>query len=76
MTEANTEYVLHYRHGGQVWTLNFFAVDDEDAERKIQSVRASLELKGRLLGRGDTLEEAAQAAAQCEAGELMRRLAG
>lgn len=73
--EANTEYVLHYRHKGQVWALNFFAIDDVDAEHKIQSLRTTLELKGRLLGRGDTLEEAAQAAAQSDATELVTRLA-
>lgn len=76
MTEAKTEYVLHYRHGGQVWAFNPFAVDDEDAERKVERVRATLELKGRLIGRAVTLEEAAQAAAQGEADQLIRRLGG
>lgn len=76
MSEANTEYVLHYRHDGHIWAMNFFAVDDADAERKVASLRETLELKGRLIGRGDSMEEAAQEAAQTEAGALMRRLGG
>lgn len=75
MSEANTEYCLQYRHGGKLWALNFFAVDDADAARKVQSLRESLELLGPLMGRGDTLEEAAQAAATTEAASLLRRVA-
>ena len=74
MAEANTEYVLHYTHEGQSWTLSFFAADAADATRKVQSVRTTLELKGRLLGRGDTLEEAAEAAGQTQAEEALRSI--
>lgn len=76
MSVANTEYVLHYRHAGHLWAMNFFAADDADAETKVESLRATLELKGRLLGGGATLEDAAQAAAATQASEVLRRLAG
>jgi hypothetical protein len=75
MRDANSEYVLHYTHAGQTWGLQFFAVDDEDARLKVESLRNTLTLKGRLLGRGDTLEEAAQEAAANIAADLSSRLA-
>ena len=74
MRAAQVEYVLEYRHDGQLWGLNFFAVDDEDAERKVESLRATLVLNGRLIGRGDTLEEAAEEAARTEAATFFRRI--
>ena len=76
MESANIEYVLHYSHDGHRWAVNFFACDDEDAERKTASLRLTLELKGRLMGVGGTKEEAAQEAAQTAANDIIRRIRG
>lgn len=45
---AHTEYCAEYTHDGARWALNFFAADDADAERKLQSIKQSLILGGRL----------------------------
>lgn len=74
MRDANLEYVLHYRHAGQLWTMSFFAADDADADAKVSSIRASLELKGRLLGRGETISSALESAAHGETSSVLRRL--
>lgn len=72
--DAQTEYVLEYRHGGHAWATHFFAVDDADAQAKVESVRESLVLKGRLMGRGDTLDAAWQAAAKTACDDVIDRL--
>lgn len=73
MIDAQLQYVLHYRHGGQTWATNFFAADDADAEQKVASVRETLELKGRLLGTGETLDQAVNMAAQVVTADVLRR---
>lgn len=45
---AQSEYCLEYEHEGGKWALNFFAVDDEDAQKKVESIKQSLRLLGRL----------------------------
>ena len=47
-SKATTEYCLEYEHDGSMWTLNFFAADWDDAERKTESIKTSLRLLGRL----------------------------
>ena len=42
------EYCLEYTHNGTRWAMNFFAEDAEDAAQKVQSVRNSLVLLGKL----------------------------
>lgn len=73
ISDASTEYVLHYRHGGQPWAVNIFAVDDADAAQKVESLKATLELKGRLIGAGETLDQAAESAARAVAETALRR---
>jgi len=51
--DAQTEYLAEYRHGGSLWGLNFFAVDDADAARKLESIKQNLVLLGPLAGRVD-----------------------
>ena len=46
-TAAN-EYCLEYTHNGTRWAMNFFAEDAQDAAQKVQSVRNSLVLLGKL----------------------------
>ena len=45
---AQTEYCAEYKHEGGNWCLNFFAVDEEDAFKKIESIKNSLKLNGQL----------------------------
>lgn len=45
---AQTEYCAEYEHDGGRWALNFFAIDDEDAKKKIESIKQSLNFCGRL----------------------------
>lgn len=56
--DAQTEFCAEYTHNGSAWGLNFFAVDQEDAALKIESIRESLRMLGQLMGRGATLAEA------------------
>ena len=46
--KAQTEYCGEFTHNGSKWCLNFFAVDDADAEAKVQSIRQSMVVLGRL----------------------------
>ncbi len=50
MTEY-TEYGAEYSHRGTRWAMNFFAEDDDDAANKVESIRASLRLYGRIVER-------------------------
>lgn len=43
---AQTLYALEYQHNGSKWALNFYAVDDEDAQKKVESLKESLVLLG------------------------------
>lgn len=47
---AQTLYALEYEHGGTKWALNFYAVDDEDAQAKVESLKKSLIILGRSEG--------------------------
>lgn len=47
---AQTEYATEYEHAGSRWAFTLHAVDDEDAARKIKSIRESLVLLGRIEG--------------------------
>lgn len=44
--KAQTPYPVEYLHNGSRWALTIYAVDDEDAAAKIQSLRASAQLAG------------------------------
>ena len=46
--KAQTEYAAEYTHQGRRWALNFFAVDDDDAKKKLESIRTSATLAGRI----------------------------
>lgn len=48
-----SEYAAEYQHGGSTWALNFFARDSEDAEAKMNSIRASAVLLGEIVGTVD-----------------------
>ena len=47
-SKAVIEYCLEYTHNGSTWGMTFFAENDEDAEKKAESMRSSLSLLGRL----------------------------
>ena len=47
-SKATTEYCLEYKLNGTRWAMNFFAEDDDDAQKKVEGVRSSLCLSGRL----------------------------
>jgi len=47
-SRATTEYCAEYSHNGTSWAMNFFAEDDDDAAKKVESIRASLSLYGRV----------------------------
>lgn len=44
--KAQTEYAAEYSHNGSRWALNFFAIDNEDAKKKLDSLKASVQLLG------------------------------
>lgn len=46
--KAQTEYLGEYFHRGSRWGFSFFAIDDEDARQKLESIRSSLALLGPL----------------------------
>lgn len=48
--KAQTEYVCEYDYGGQKWALNIFAVDDADAQLRMQCIRDSFQVLGKLEG--------------------------
>lgn len=50
MEEASNEYAAEYQHGGSTWALNYFARDSEDAVAKMNSIRASAVLLGKIEG--------------------------
>lgn len=47
-SKATLEFCLEYTHEGKKWALNFFAESFEDADKKVQSIKDSLTLLGRL----------------------------
>lgn len=48
---AQTEYAAEYTHRGCRWALNFFAIDDEDARKKLESIQRSAVLLGAIAAR-------------------------
>lgn len=44
--KAQTEYAAEYTHRGSRWALNFFAIDEEDAKKKLESIQSSVRLLG------------------------------
>lgn len=42
------EYTFQYRHGGISWSLNYFAIDEADALRKLQSIKSNAEFIGEV----------------------------
>ncbi|RYF76811.1 MAG: hypothetical protein EOO22_00795 [Comamonadaceae bacterium] len=44
--KAQTEYAAEYSHRGARWGLNFYAVDEDDAKKKLRSIRETAELLG------------------------------
>lgn len=34
--KAQTEYLLEYEHGGSKWGTSIFAIDDDDAKKKLE----------------------------------------
>lgn len=49
MENMDVEFCAEYFHGGKRWGLNFFASDEEDAIKKIDSIKSSLLLSGQLI---------------------------
>lgn len=47
---AQTLYALEYEHDGLKWALNFYAVDGNDAQKKVKSIKQSLKLLGPSAG--------------------------
>jgi hypothetical protein len=46
--KAQTEYAAEYTHRGSRWALNFFAIDEEDAKKKLENIRSSVQLLGAI----------------------------
>lgn len=44
--KAQTPYPVEFAHNGSKWCLTIYAIDDEDAEAKVQSLRQSAILVG------------------------------
>jgi hypothetical protein len=49
--KAQTEYAAEYSHRGCRWGLNFFAIDDADAQKRLESIQQSAELLGVVAAR-------------------------
>ena len=49
--KAQTKYAAECTHRGHRWALNFLAIDDEDAKKKLHSIRSSTELLGPIAER-------------------------
>lgn len=46
--KAQTEYACEFEHGGLKWATSIFAVDDADADAKVQSLKESVVLLGQI----------------------------
>lgn len=42
-------YSFSYRHNGKDWSLNYFADNEEDAKRKLQSIKSNANLDGEVV---------------------------
>ena len=42
------EYCGEYLHNGKIWALNIFADDDQDARKRLASIRDSFVILGEL----------------------------
>jgi len=47
---AQTKYAAEYTHKGSAWVLHFYAIDDADAVSKLESIKESLVMLGRVDG--------------------------
>jgi hypothetical protein len=43
------EYTFSYRHNGKEWSLNYYADDWEDAQRKLQSIKTNATFTGEIV---------------------------
>ena len=46
--KAQTEYACEFTHNGSKWATSFFAVDDADALAKLESIKQSLVILGKI----------------------------
>jgi hypothetical protein len=42
------KYTFTYRHNGKDWSLDYFADNLEDAQRKLQSIKLNAEFEGEI----------------------------
>jgi len=42
-------YSFSYRHNGKDWSLNYFADNEEDAKRKLQSIKSNANFDGEIV---------------------------
>lgn len=42
-------YSFSYRHNGKDWSLNYFADNEEDAKRKLQSIKSNANFDGEII---------------------------
>jgi hypothetical protein len=42
-------YSFSYRHNGKDWSLNYFADNEEDAKRKLQSIKSNADFDGEVV---------------------------
>ena len=42
-------YSFSYRHNGKIWALNYFADNEEDAKRKLQSIKNNATFDGEIV---------------------------
>lgn len=43
------EYTFQYRHNGKEWSLNYYADNWDDAQKKLQSIKANATFEGELV---------------------------
>lgn len=43
-------FAIEFNHDGGTWAVNIFAYDWDDADRRVQSMRQSLTVRGQLYG--------------------------
>ncbi len=48
--KAQTQYACEYDYGGRKWALNIYAVDDADALVRMECIRKSFHVLGKIEG--------------------------
>ena len=43
------EYTFSYRHNGKEWSLNYYADNWDDAQRKLQSIKTNATFTGEIV---------------------------